>query len=85
MLDQAITTLHDQVVPGVVAARQRIELLQRGDGDAASLLDEARSLLDEVATVSHRLLSRLVVAGIVELSGSIDLTDGTVAEHPAER
>lgn len=85
MVDQAITTLHDQVVPGVVAARQRIELLQRGDGDAAMLLEEARALLDEVATVSHRLLSRLVLSRIVELSGPIDLTEGVAAELPAER
>ena len=85
MVDQAISTLHDQVVPGVVAARQRIELLQRGDGDAASLLEEARCLLDEVATVSHRLLSRLVLARIVEMTGPIDLTDGSAADLPAER
>lgn len=78
MVDQAIATLHDQVLPGVVAAQQRVELVLRGEATAEAL-EDARRLLEEVSAVTHRLLGRLVLQRTIDLSGPLDLT-----QAPAE-
>ena len=78
MVDQAITTLHDQVIPAVVAAQQRIELVLRGEA-SVDALEDARTQLEEVSAIAHRLLSRLVVQRTIDLSGGqLDLTDAPI-------
>lgn len=73
VVDGAVATLHDEVIPGVVAAQQRIAQAEAG-GDPKVLRD-AYELLAEVAAVTHMVLSRLIRVRIVDLSeGTVDLT-----------